>query len=330
MDAVLEEARCKHYAETFDDHELTLDLCKRMDWAQYRDLVVLPMGLKSGEAMRLWIQISKEVSSVTSSVLESSKASWSSQSYSSSSSSSLSSKQLSSPTSHSLESAIPRAFRETSSAAALHEANLELYNYAGIDFPPRPHDENFVPKIKSLLDSIDARFGKEHEYVLWTDGGAQPTNPGPAASACVLTLLDERTIIFGVSEYFPTPRTNNEAEYCAIILGLTYLLDIGVKHVIIKTDSQLIEKQIKGEYKCRKIHLKAYLDQVLYLKAEYENLHGGLSIEWTKAHAGTAGNEAVDRFASAAIKKRCSLYRFQNEIFDNLSPLGSPSRKRRR
>jgi ribonuclease HI len=83
---------------------------------------------------------------------------------------------------------------------------------------------------------------------LFTDGGARG-NPGPAAAAYVLeaedgTVLDARGEAIGVA-------TNNVAEYRALVAGLTKAAELGVDELEVVSDSELLVKQMKGEYRVK-------------------------------------------------------------------------------
>jgi ribonuclease HI len=83
---------------------------------------------------------------------------------------------------------------------------------------------------------------------LFTDGGARG-NPGPAASAYVLeaedgTILDARGETIGVA-------TNNVAEYRALVAGLEKALELGLDEVEVVSDSELLVKQMNGEYRIK-------------------------------------------------------------------------------
>jgi ribonuclease HI len=83
---------------------------------------------------------------------------------------------------------------------------------------------------------------------LYTDGGARG-NPGPAASAYVLetedgTVLDACGETIGVA-------TNNVAEYRALLAGLAKALELGIDEVDVISDSELLVKQMKGEYRVK-------------------------------------------------------------------------------
>jgi ribonuclease HI len=83
---------------------------------------------------------------------------------------------------------------------------------------------------------------------LYTDGGARG-NPGPAAAAYVLetedgTVLDARGETIGVA-------TNNVAEYRALVAGLAKALELGVDELEVVSDSELLVKQMNGEYRVK-------------------------------------------------------------------------------
>jgi ribonuclease HI len=83
---------------------------------------------------------------------------------------------------------------------------------------------------------------------LYTDGGARG-NPGPAALAYVLeaddgTVLDARGEAIGVA-------TNNVAEYRALVAGLARAAEAGVSELEVVSDSELLVKQMRGEYRVK-------------------------------------------------------------------------------
>jgi len=89
---------------------------------------------------------------------------------------------------------------------------------------------------------------------LSTDGGARG-NPGPAAYGYVLeaddgTVLDARGQTIGVA-------TNNVAEYRALVAGLEAALEQGVTELEVVSDSELLVKQMRGEYKVKNTALRA-------------------------------------------------------------------------
>jgi len=83
---------------------------------------------------------------------------------------------------------------------------------------------------------------------LSTDGGARG-NPGPAAYAYVLEAEDG-TVLAAHGEAIGVA-TNNVAEYSALIAGLEKALELGVTELDVVSDSELMVKQMRGEYKVK-------------------------------------------------------------------------------
>jgi ribonuclease HI len=93
---------------------------------------------------------------------------------------------------------------------------------------------------------------------LFTDGGARG-NPGPAAYGYVLeaqdgTVLDARGEAIGVA-------TNNVAEYRALLAGLEKAVELGLGDVEVVSDSELLVKQMRGEYKIKNEALRELADE---------------------------------------------------------------------
>jgi len=89
---------------------------------------------------------------------------------------------------------------------------------------------------------------------LSTDGGARG-NPGPAAYGYVLeatdgTVLDARGEAIGTA-------TNNVAEYRALLAGLERAVELGVDELEVVSDSELLVRQMRGEYKVKNETLRA-------------------------------------------------------------------------
>ena len=91
------------------------------------------------------------------------------------------------------------------------------------------------------------------KVVVHVDGGARG-NPGPAAAAAVVssadgTILDEATERLGET-------TNNVAEYRGLLLGLRRAHALGATEVEVVNDSELVAKQVNGEYKVKHVAMK--------------------------------------------------------------------------
>jgi probable phosphoglycerate mutase len=93
---------------------------------------------------------------------------------------------------------------------------------------------------------------------LSTDGGARG-NPGPAAYGYVLeaedgTVLDARGEAIGVA-------TNNVAEYRALVAGLEKAVELAIDELEVVSDSELLVRQMKGEYKVKSETLRDLNDE---------------------------------------------------------------------
>jgi probable phosphoglycerate mutase len=88
---------------------------------------------------------------------------------------------------------------------------------------------------------------------LWTDGGARG-NPGPAAYAYVLEAEDG-TVLAAHGEAIGVA-TNNVAEYSALIAGLEKAVELAVGELEVVSDSELMVKQMRGEYKVKNAALR--------------------------------------------------------------------------
>ena len=87
-----------------------------------------------------------------------------------------------------------------------------------------------------------------NKLTIYTDGGARG-NPGPAGIGVV--ILDERgSVIAEISEAIGQA-TNNQAEYKALIAGLTKAKDLGVRELEVFLDSELVVKQLNREYRVK-------------------------------------------------------------------------------
>ena len=92
---------------------------------------------------------------------------------------------------------------------------------------------------------------------MFTDGGARG-NPGPAAYGYVLEA-DDGTLLAAHGERIGVA-TNNVAEYRALIAGLEKALELGLDEVGVVSDSELLVKQMTGEYRVKNEALKKLND----------------------------------------------------------------------
>ena len=119
------------------------------------------------------------------------------------------------------------------------------------------------------------------------DGGARG-NPGPAAAAAVISgpVSDEASELLGVA-------TNNVAEYRGLLLGLARARALGATEVEVINDSELVAKQVNGEYKVKHPDMKP-------LHAEALRALGGFE-RWSIRPVPRAQNADADALVNQAL-----------------------------
>jgi ribonuclease HI len=129
------------------------------------------------------------------------------------------------------------------------------------------------------------------KLVVHVDGGARG-NPGPAAAAAVVrdaagTVVDEATEYLGET-------TNNVAEYRGLLLGLARAAGLGATEVEVLNDSELIAKQVNGEYKVKHPAMKTLHAQVLEALGPFERWSIRTVPRAHNADADALVNQALD------------------------------------
>lgn len=130
-----------------------------------------------------------------------------------------------------------------------------------------------------------------HERVILYTDGACRGNPGPSSAGWVLEQPDG-TLITQAGVYLGTG-TNNEAEYSAAILGLQDALQRGVRHIVLRADSELMIKQLKGQYRVKNERLKPLFEKLIGMLDRFESRE----LQHVKRHL----NQAADRQANLAL-----------------------------
>jgi len=120
---------------------------------------------------------------------------------------------------------------------------------------------------RELGDFINEVSNSSTTLMLWTDGAARPTNPGPAGIG-VVGKMNGRVVI-EVSEYIGRT-SNNVAEYMAAVTALRRAVDLGVKKVKLHCDSQLVVNQYTGKYECNTDTLQPLLGRLRGLAERFD------------------------------------------------------------
>jgi ribonuclease HI len=105
--------------------------------------------------------------------------------------------------------------------------------------------------------------------LLYSDGGARG-NPGPAAAAYL--ALAEKGEVVKADSCFIGIHTNNQAEYLALIAALEFALAVRVEEVVCHLDSELVAKQLKGEYNVKNVELRKLWRKTQELRACFKKI----------------------------------------------------------
>ena len=92
------------------------------------------------------------------------------------------------------------------------------------------------------------------KILIYIDGGSRG-NPGPAACAAVLKSADDGQTVLEKAEFLGQA-TNNVAEYEGLLLGLHLAADLGAAEVEVRSDSELLVRQMSGQYRVRSAGLQ--------------------------------------------------------------------------
>ncbi|QQE12271.1 ribonuclease HI family protein [Planctomycetota bacterium] len=127
--------------------------------------------------------------------------------------------------------------------------------------------------------------------IIHIDGGARG-NPGPAGAGVTITDAATKKPVHEAGYWLGT-MTNNSAEYNGLLLCLQIAGEIGATDLLIHSDSQLMVRQINGEYKVKSADLKPLYTKALSLVHKFKN--------WELVHVRRAQNKRADELANMAM-----------------------------
>ena len=143
----------------------------------------------------------------------------------------------------------------------------------------------------SLFDALPV------DAVLFADGGSRG-NPGPAASGAVLVdsgggVLDEVGLYLGTA-------TNNVAEWTALCIGLERAKERGYRRLAVRMDSELVVKQMRGEYRVKHVDLQPLYRRAQGLLRSFEHVDIKHVPRKQNTLADSLVNQVLDQEASAS------------------------------
>ena len=132
------------------------------------------------------------------------------------------------------------------------------------------------------------------QALIHIDGGARG-NPGPAAAGVCITTPDGREALHEAG-YWLGEMTNNEAEYQGLLHALKAAKELGFENIHVRSDSELMVKQIKGEYRVKAANLKPLFTTA---RERLDHFRG-----WSIEHVRREKNKRADQLANLAMDAR--------------------------
>jgi len=182
--------------------------------------------------------------------------------------------------------------------AEAEEALREMASELGMEAEarsPGPASASEPVSAGTAAKTVDITGMTISQLIIHADGASRG-NPGPAAAAVVAYDTDGTELTSRAKPLGDT--TNNVAEYSACILALELAADFGVPDVTVRMDSELVVKQLNGEYKIKNENLAALAGQVRELAAGFRRC------VWE--YIPRAGNAAADRLANEILDEEAS------------------------
>ena len=132
------------------------------------------------------------------------------------------------------------------------------------------------------------------KVIIYTDGGARG-NPGPAGIGVVIFDEKEENILGKYKKYIGET-TNNQAEYQAVVLGLQKAKELKTQEVEVRLDSELVCKQLKGEYKLKNPEFHASFIKIWNLRQNFKKINF--------VHIRRELNKLADKLANEAMDEK--------------------------
>jgi ribonuclease HI len=125
------------------------------------------------------------------------------------------------------------------------------------------------PASKAHQQDFFSDSSSEPDYKLYTDGACWG-NPGISSAGMVIYDSENNEIFKGA--VYLGQGTNNTAEYSAILEGLLVAKRLDIKNLKVFSDSELIIKQLNGEYKVKAENLKIYKDRITDIRRSFNSV----------------------------------------------------------
>jgi ribonuclease HI len=170
------------------------------------------------------------------------------------------------------------------------ETARKLLRGAVVALRTEPREEQKASETFAKTSETALRKTSETAMRVFSDGAARG-NPGPAGAGAVLTDA-QGNVLARLGRYLGR-QTNNVAEYQGLLIGLRRAQEMGAQEIEVRADSQLMIRQLKGEYAVRNAALKPLHAEALRLLRSF----GKYGLQ----HIPRAENALADEMSNRAI-----------------------------
>ena len=143
-------------------------------------------------------------------------------------------------------------------------------------------DKSGVETESTVIETILSKLKSNDKVILYIDGAAMPDRQGAGIGG--VCYKNEKKI-FSFSEFIGN-RTNNEAEYFALIQGLNHALEKEIKSITIYSDSQLVVNQINRKYQVKNERMILCYQKAMNILSNFNS--------WTIIHIPREKNKEAD------------------------------------
>jgi len=156
-----------------------------------------------------------------------------------------------------------------------------------------------LPQIKISLKNVAANIYPEPNFIMNFDGCSKG-NPGLSGAGAVIYYLDDE--IWSSSLFVGKNSTNNQSEYSGLILGLQKAIEMNIKTLLVKGDSQLVINQMTGRYKCNSENIIKLYQTAKDLENNFENIYYLHVLRNLNKRADELSNDGIKDYITDDIK----------------------------
>ena len=140
---------------------------------------------------------------------------------------------------------------------------------------------------------------EKDKFFIYIDGAARG-NPGEAGIGII--IKDEKGKNIRELYKYIGSVTNNIAEYTALVYALQEALILGLKNVTVHSDSELLVRQLNGQYRVKNSNLRPYYEQFLHLKRGFNQVEAKQISRQDNKESDKLANRAIDARIDTGLK----------------------------